>query len=360
MSQIASSSDSHVPQGVCQGGVPEVNEESRVAVIGAGSWGTALASILADKLPEVTLWCREQEVADSIAQQRRNPYFLSDTLLPANLRPETDLPYVAASHDLLLLAVPTQFIRPVLLQIRAHALAETVLVSASKGIEVESLTLLSQLYGEIFGREVCRRICFLSGPSFAREAIRRQPMAVAIAGKNPELVQQVQHLFHLPYFRTYRTDDVVGVELGGALKNVIALAAGVSDGLGYGASARAALITRGLAEIVRLGTRLGGRPETFAGLSGMGDLLLTATSDLSRNRTVGVKLGQGLTLKEITEGTREVAEGVKTAYSVHHLAKKLEVEMPITTAVYDILYEFRSPRTVVGELMERSLKAETE
>lgn len=353
------SPDSNAPNS-CLGGMPEITGDSRVAVIGAGSWGTALATILADKLPEVTLWCREKEVAEGIARDRRNPYFLSDTMLPLNLRPETDLAYVAAAHDLLLVVVPSQFTRAILGLLRAHAHPETVLVSASKGIEVESLTLMSQLYGEVFGQEVCRRVCFLSGPSFAKEAIRRKPMAVAIAGKNTELVEQVQRLFHLPYFRSYRTDDVVGVELGGALKNVIAVAAGISDGLNFGASARAALITRGLAEMVRLGIHMGGRAETFAGLSGMGDLLLTATSDLSRNRTVGLKLGQGHALQDIQAGSREVAEGVKTAHSVHHLALRLGVEMPITRAVYEILYEHRSPRTVVAELMERSLKAETE
>ncbi|MEO5349104.1 MAG: NAD(P)-dependent glycerol-3-phosphate dehydrogenase [Magnetococcus sp. YQC-3] len=333
---------------------------SSVAVIGAGSWGTALAALLAGKLPEVTLWCLEPEVAEGINRERRNPLYMSDFLLPATLRATTDLRQVAASHRLLVLVVPTPFIRRVLLSMREVVTPDTLLVFASKGVETETLTLISEIHAELFGPERLGQACFLSGPSFAREVLQGLPTAVAIAGREPGVVRQVQQLFHTPFFRTYGSDDVVGVELGGALKNVIAIASGISDGLGFGNGARAALLTRGLVEIVRLGVCMGARPETFSGLSGMGDLLLTATSTLSRNYTVGWRLGQGESLEAIQRGTREVAEGVKTALSVRHLAEKKGVEMPIARAVHDILYANREPRSVVKELMERDLRAEQE
>ncbi len=331
-----------------------------VAVIGAGSWGTALASVLAGKLPEVTLWCREPEVAAGINQAHRNPFFISDLDLPANIRAGTDLQRIAADHRTLVMVVPTQFTRSILSSIRGVVGDDTVFVSASKGVEVETLTLISEMYEEVLGVAAARRSCYLSGPSFAREVILRNPTAVAIAGSDDQLVREVQELFFTPYFRTYGTEDVIGLELGGALKNVIALAAGISDGLGFGNSARAALITRGLSEIVRLGLKLGAKPETFSGLSGLGDLMLTASSELSRNRTVGFRLGSGETMAAIQKGERQVAEGVKTTLSVTRLAEKLGVDMPITRAVYGILYEERTPRSVVTELMERDLKRESE
>ncbi len=331
-----------------------------VAVIGAGSWGTALASVLASKLPEVTLWCREPEVAAGINQAHRNPFFISDLDLPPNIYAGTDLEQIAASHRTLVMVVPTQFTRAILKSIRGAVTEKTAFVSASKGVEVETLTLISEMYEEVLGKETTRRACYLSGPSFAREVILRNPTAVSIAGSNARLVREIQELFFTPFFRTYGTEDVIGLELGGALKNVIALAAGISDGLNFGNSARAALITRGLSEIVRLGMRLGAKPETFSGLSGLGDLMLTASSELSRNRTVGFRLGSGESMADIQKGFREVAEGVKTTLSVHRLAEKLEVDMPITRAVYGILYEGRAPRSVVTELMERDLKRESE
>ncbi len=331
---------------------------TKVAVIGAGSWGTALASILADKVTQVSLWCREAEVADGINQTHRNPMFLSDYILPANIVATTDLLQTAANHEILVMVVPTQFTREVLKTIQPVVTPETLFVSASKGVEAHSMTLLSDIYLEVFGSERRSQFCFLSGPSFAKDALKRLPTAVAIAGSDRVQVQKVQQLFHTLYFRTYSTDDVVGLELGGALKNVIAIAAGICDGLGLGHSARAALITRGLNEMLRLGLHMGATAETFSGLSGIGDLLLTATSDLSRNRTVGLRLGRGENLVEIQHGTREIAEGVKTAEGVYLLARKLGVDMPITQAIYGILYAGLSPQSAVQELMERGLKAE--
>lgn len=331
-----------------------------VAVIGAGSWGTALATVLATKLPKVTIWCREDEVSRGINSEHRNPLYVSELPLPENIHATSDLIDVVRNHRILVMVIPTQFTRRILEAIKDAVQKETVFISASKGVEVETLTLLSDIYAEVFGDLGIQQSCYLSGPSFARDVIKQLPTAVSIAGKNPPLVKEVQHLFSTPYFRTYRMEDVIGLELGGALKNVIALAAGISDGLGFGNSARAALITRGLSEIMRLGTKLGASPETFSGLSGLGDLLLTASSEMSRNRTVGFRLGSGESLEDIQNGFREVAEGVKTTLSVYQLAKKLEVDMPISSAVYGILYENRTPRSVVTDLMERTLKTEYE
>ncbi|MBF0380077.1 MAG: NAD(P)-dependent glycerol-3-phosphate dehydrogenase [Magnetococcales bacterium] len=335
-------------------------KKNSVAVIGAGSWGTALATVLATKLDKVTIWCREDEVAVGINQQHINPLYVSELSLPHNIIASNDLMEVVASHRILVMVVPTQFTRKVLESIKSVVTKETVFVSASKGVEVETLTLLSEIYSDVFAEQGDQQSCYLSGPSFARDVIKQLPTAVAIAGKNSDLVEEIQHLFSAPYFRTYRMGDVVGLELGGALKNVIALAAGISDGLGFGNSARAALITRGLTEIMRLGVHLGAKPETFSGLSGLGDLLLTASSEMSRNRTVGFRIGKGESLEEIQKGFREVAEGVKTTLSVYRLAEKLGVDMPISRAVYGILYEQRTPHSVVSELMERTLKAEHE
>jgi len=336
-----------------------MTEKNDVAVIGAGSWGTALGGHLADKLGHVTLWCREKEVADGINSAHRNPFFLPDVDLPGGLTGESDLAAVASSHRILVIVIPTQFTRAALKEIKTHIGAETVFVSASKGVEVETLAMVSEMYAEVFGpEEADRRTCYLSGPSFAREVLRQLPTAVTVAGRNEALVKEIQELFHTPAFRTYAATDVVGVELGGALKNVIALAAGISDGLGFGYDARAALITRGLAEMMRLGVAMGGEAATFSGLSGLGDLVLTATSDLSRNRTVGRRLGEGESLEAILTGSREVPEGVKTTASADQLARREGVDMPLTRMVYEILYDDRDPESAVSELMMRSLKAE--
>ncbi|MEO5365800.1 MAG: NAD(P)-dependent glycerol-3-phosphate dehydrogenase [Magnetococcus sp. WYHC-3] len=331
-----------------------------VAVVGAGAWGTALAALLARQGSQVTLWCREPEVAEGILRQRRNPFHLSDMDLPPGVRPTTDLAAVARDHELLVMVVPTQFTRGVLTALRPHVSAHTAYVTASKGIELHSGALVSDIYRDVLGEAAVRRVCPLSGPSFAREVLLGLPTAVAIAGEDPQLLSRLQRLFHTEHFRTYTSDDVVGVELGGAVKNVIAIACGIGDGLGFGHNARAALITRGLAEITRLGVALGGRPETFAGLSGMGDLLLTATSEQSRNRTLGFRLGRGETLAAIQSGGRDVAEGVATARSVEALARRLGVDMPITAAVDRILHAGADPRGVVAELLRRDPRPESD
>lgn len=329
-----------------------------VSVIGAGSWGTALAALLAQKVEKITLWSHEKEVALGIQQHRKNPLFVSGFELPSNLMATTRLDQ-AAQADLLVMVVPTQFTRAILQQLSSLVRPETVFVSASKGIEIKTMTLISSMYEEIFGASGLQKTCFLSGPSFARDLLAGFPTAVVLAGQDEGLLERLQYFFSTAAFRTYRSSDVVGLELGGALKNVIALAAGISDGLGFGYSARAALITRGLAEMIRFGKSFGAREATFSGLSGLGDLMLTATSEASRNRTVGLRLGQGESLAQIQEGAREVAEGVGTTHAVFHMAQARGIEMPITRSVYEILYEARKPRSVVTQLMERDLKSES-
>lgn len=329
-----------------------------VSVIGAGSWGTALAALLAEKAKNITLWCYETQVAQGINNNRRNPLFVSEYPLPTNIQATTNLEDVAESQ-LHVVVVPTQFTRTVLQRLKPHVNDHCFFISASKGIETATLTLISTIYEQVFGRNGLEQTCFLSGPSFARDVLAGLPTAVALAGYRPDLVQSLQYFCSNSFFRIYRTHDVIGLELGGALKNIIALAAGISDGLGFGHSARAALITRGLAEMIRLGERLGAEPATFAGLSGLGDLLLTATSENSRNRKVGFYLGQGQSLEAIRLGSGEVAEGVQTAEAVYQLANTHAIDMPIARAVYQILYEHRAPRSVVAALMERDLKKES-
>lgn len=331
---------------------------TRCAVIGAGSWGTTLANLLAKKGLAVTLWAYEPELVTTIRSRRENDLFLPGIELDASLACTNSLEEAVSGAGMVLVVVPTQVLRGVVRQMLPHLADTALVVSASKGIELETLELVSQIYEELLPEPLYRRFAVLSGPSFAREVAREMPTAVVAAAKDGEVARQVQQLFSTDYFRVYTNDDVIGVELGGAIKNVIAIAAGISDGLGFGSNTRAALITRGLAEMSRLGRALGGSAATFAGLAGMGDLVLTCTGDLSRNRSVGLALGQGRTLEEILGEMRMVAEGVKTAESAWRLAQRLGVEMPIIQKVYQLLYEGKSARDGVLELMTRDLKSE--
>jgi glycerol-3-phosphate dehydrogenase (NAD(P)+) len=278
--------------------------------------------------------------------------------LAGNRAYTNDLATVAAAKDLLLLVPPSQVMRRVVQEAAPHIAPGTLVVSAAKGIENQTLQLMSEVLAETLPKGLTERQAFLSGPSFAREVAAGMPTAVVAAATDPAVARAVQETFSTTAFRVYTNDDVVGVELGGALKNVIALAAGVSDGLGFGHNTRAALITRGLAEMTRVGLALGAQSSTFAGLAGMGDLVLTCTGDLSRNRTVGMELGRGRTLEEILAGMTMVAEGVKTTLSAFHLAEKLRVEVPITDQMYRILYTNKDPRRAVTDLMLRDLKPE--
>jgi len=337
-----------------------IDHEGPVGVIGAGSWGTALAHLLAEKGYEVDLWVYEEELCDVIARTRENTFYLPGLVLHENVAPRRDLEKMVRDHALLVMVVPSHVYRRVASRMVGLLREDALVVSATKGIENETLLTMSGVWKELLPSDSPVRHLCLAGPSFAREVVRRIPTAITVAGDELEVAQRVQRVFNTGYFRVYTSTDKTGVELAGALKNVIALAAGTCDGLGFGHNTRAALITRGLAEISRLGVRMGAHPLTFGGLSGVGDLILTCTGDLSRNRTVGFQLGRGRKLEDILRDMRMVAEGVKTARSAYALAAKMDVEMPICEQVYRVLYEGKDPRRAVGELMERGLKHELE
>jgi len=330
----------------------------RIGVIGAGSWVTILATLLARKGFLVAHWAYEADLVQSMRETRENDRYLPGVVLADNLRPVAEIEAATRDQELLLLVPPSQVLRRVFLQMLPWIGAEALIVCASKGVENQTLMAMSEILAELGPAGISERSAFLSGPSFAREVAAGMPTAVAVASVNRSLARAVQELFSTEFFRVYTNNDVIGTELGGALKNVIALAAGISDGLGFGSNARAALITRGLAEITRLGLAKGAQAETFAGLAGMGDLVLTCTGDLSRNRSVGLELGKGRKLKEILAGMQMVAEGVQTALSAHQLAVKLQVEAPIIEQMYLILYQDKEARQAVNDLMVRDLKAE--
>jgi len=332
--------------------------DMKIGVIGAGAWGTALANHLAGKGFDVDLWAFEAEVCADILEARENKLFLPGIRLSQNIRPSNDLDRVAAGKDLLLLVMPSHVFRSVAVNLVHHPAERTYIVSASKGIENETHLTMSGILQQILPPRLHSQIAVLSGPSFAREVAQKIPTAVTVAAHNPEVARQVQSAFAAQHFRVYTSYDVIGVELGGAVKNVMAIAAGISDGLGLGFNTRAALITRGITEIQRLGRRLGADSKTFMGLAGIGDLVLTCTGTLSRNWTLGHKLGQGMKLDTILSETRTVAEGVKTTKSVYNLSRKIGVEMPIAEQIYRILYEDLDPKEALRILMSRDLRQE--
>jgi glycerol-3-phosphate dehydrogenase (NAD(P)+) len=327
-------------------------------VIGAGSWGTALANLLAGKGIPTTIWARESEVVHGINTERENPIFLPGVALAASLEATGDLAGVLPHAGVIVNAVPTQFIRPTYRPVQTVVDRAALFVTVAKGIEVDTLETPNEIFDEVFDRDIGERIVALSGPSFAREVAAEHPTAVVAASRDVGNAHEVQALFSTDTFRVYASDDIVGVELGGALKNVVAIAAGIVEGLRYGHNTMAALITRGIAEITRLGVARGGNPLTFAGLSGMGDLVLTCTGGLSRNRSVGVELGRGRSIDEILADMDMVAEGVATALAVKQLAESVGVEMPIAEQVYQVIYEGKDPRLVPRELMVRELRDE--
>jgi len=335
-------------------------EIEKIAAIGAGSWGTALANLLAEKGYCVDLWVREEDVYNQIKQERINRTFLPGKELVSTLNPVRTFEEALSDKDLVMMVVPSHVFRQVLGNIKPYLGPNMSLMAATKGIENDTLKIMSQVVEDILPKDYTDLFACLAGPSFAREVITKQPTAVTISCRDMTHAEKLQTLFSTEFFRVYISDDIVGVQLCGALKNVIAIAAGAADGLGFGLNARAALVTRGLAEIARLGVAMGANPMTFAGLSGIGDLVLTCTGDLSRNRTVGLKIGQGMGLEEITKGMNMVAEGVKTSISAFQLAKKMNVEMPIINQVYEILYQGKDPMVAVKELMTRELKKELE
>ncbi len=331
----------------------------RCSVLGAGSFGTCLAILLAERGYSVDLWARDPKVADAIRARRRNPRYLSEFELPDAIQATSSLEEAVHDKEVVLSVVPSHAVREVWSEAGSKMRAETLLISASKGIEVGTGKLVSQVLEEVLP-ESRERLVFLSGPSFAREIAELRPTAASVAAFNESFAIAAQTILSSPLFRCYTNGDVVGVELGGALKNVIAIAVGLCDGMEFGLNARAALITRGLAEITRLGVELGANPLTFLGLSGIGDLVLTCTGDLSRNRSVGLEIGRGRPVKEVLGSLTQVAEGVRTARSAYELATRHRVDMPITTGIYQLLYEDKEPRQGVVELLTRQLKSELE
>jgi glycerol-3-phosphate dehydrogenase (NAD(P)+) len=327
-----------------------------IAVLGAGAWGTALAKSLSDKGHAVRLWSWQKPHADAIERDRANADFLPGFTLGPTLHATSDLAAALEGADMVLTAVPTHVLREVLGKAAPHV-PHAPILSVSKGIEISTLKVVSGIFEDCLPTDA-DRVAYLGGPSFAKEVAAGMPTAVVIASKSEEVAMKWQEALSTDRLRVYTTDDVIGIELGGALKNVIAIAAGISDGLGFGHNSRAALITRGLAEMSRLASKMGAHPLTLAGLGGMGDLVLTCTGDLSRNRTVGLELGKGRKLPEILAGMKQVAEGVRTTKAAHDLAKRENVEMPITDAMYRILYEDQPPLEAVVELMTRRKRPE--
>lgn len=330
----------------------------RLAVVGGGSWGTALALVLAPKFDEVRLWVYEADLAERMARTRVNDLFLPGFELPAQVRPGADLRAAVEGADIVLSVMPSDHVRRLYTEMLPWLEPRMLFVSATKGLEQRTLRRMSEVIGEVVSQRFPPRVGVLSGPTFAREVARGEPAAVVISSQDAELARSVQQAFAGPTFRLYTNGDPIGVELGAALKNVIAIAAGVCTGLGLGANTLAALITRGLAEISRLAVAAGGQARTLAGLAGLGDLVLTCTGELSRNRRVGIELGQGRRLEEILAGMRMVAEGVHTTYAAVELAGRFGVEMPITREMNAVLRGHKSPRESLRELMERSLKEE--
>lgn len=330
----------------------------RIAVIGAGSWGTTLADLLAKKGHDVLLWVHGADRVDEMRRTGGNSLYLPGIRLSARLQFTGSLEEAVSGKDFILFVTPSQVMRGIIREALPHIAANALIINASKGIEIGTLLTISQVCKEILTPGLFRNYCVLSGPSFAREVAREMPTAIVAAAAEGAVSRRIQEVFSTKYFRVYTNRDVIGTELGGSIKNVISIAAGICDGLGLGHNTRAALITRGLAEMARLGVAMGAQPATFAGLAGMGDLVLTCTGDLSRNRSVGIKLGEGMRLTDILAQMRMVAEGVKTTQSAYELSKRLKVDMPITEKVYQILYEEKSPRQAVLELMARDLKSE--
>lgn len=328
---------------------------SVIGVLGGGSWGTTLADLLVRRGHEVRLWAYEAEVVEAINLRRENPLFLPDCRLAEGLRASNEAGEVVDGAELVLSVAPSHLVRSVLQRAAAGIRPHTLVVSATKGIEPDSLKLMSEVVVEVLPTS---RVAALSGPSFALEVYQQQPTAVVAAARDQASAEATQKAFAAPRFRVYSNRDVIGVELAGALKNVIAIAAGVLDGLGLGNNPRAALITRGLAEITRLGVAMGADPLTFAGLAGMGDLILTTTGQLSRNRSLGVALARGASLAEYSAQHRSVAEGVNTAKGAVALGRRAGVELPICEQVHALLFEGKNAATAVGELMERTLKSE--
>ncbi|EST30174.1 NAD(P)H-dependent glycerol-3-phosphate dehydrogenase [Streptomyces niveus] len=330
---------------------------TRVAVFGTGSWGTAFAMILADAGCEVTLWARRPEVVDAVNNTRTNPEYLPGLELPSSVRATTDPAEAARDAEFTVLTVPSQTLRANLAEWASLLPSDTVLVSLMKGVELGTAKRMSEVIAEV-AKAPADRVAVLTGPNLAGEIAARQPAAAVVACTDEAVANRLQAACHTPYFRPYTNTDVVGCELGGAVKNVIGLAVGIADGMGLGDNTKASLMTRGLAETTRLGLAMGADPHTFSGLAGMGDLIATCSSPLSRNHTFGTNLGRGMTLEQTIAASKQTAEGVKSCQSVLDLAQRHGVDMPITETVVSIVHEGKPPLVAVKELMARSAKPE--
>ncbi len=331
---------------------------ARITVLGAGSWGIATSVLLCSNGHQVILWEFDRMELTKLLQQREHKRKLPGIVIPQEIGITDDLTTVASEAELLVLALPSHTVRGVARKLAELNLADSVIVNLAKGIENETLCRMSEILKQELPLKLHKRIATLSGPSHAEEVAAKIPTTVVVAGFREEIAKKVQETFMNPYFRVYTNSDIIGVELGGSLKNVIAIAAGICDGMGLGDNSRGALIARGLAEIIRLGEKMGAKRETFAGLSGLGDLVTTCISKYSRNRYVGEQIGKGETLDKVLKGMVMVAEGVKTTESAYKLSLRHEVEMPITEQVYKVLFEDKEPHRAIAQLMTRDPKSE--
>lgn len=332
--------------------------QTAIGVVGAGGWGITLAKLLAEKGKEVTLWCHGPESFRELTNEKESCTYLPGIKLPPPVRLTRSLQEAVADKSQIICVVPSHVAREVLTSASFHVASETIMLCGTKGLEEGTLKTMGDVLVEIFGAGSKKRHAFLSGPTFALEVARGLPAAVTVAAYGAEIAIEVQETLNTQSLRVYTSTDVVGVQMGGVIKNVIAIAAGISDGLGLGQNARAALITRGLAEMTRLAVRMGADPMTLTGLPGLGDLILTCAGDLSRNRHVGVQMAQGKGIQEITAGMKMIAEGVRNTRSVHLLARRLGVEMPIVEQMHQVMYHGKQPSEAVRDLMQRSLKPE--
>ncbi|MDZ4712703.1 MAG: NAD(P)H-dependent glycerol-3-phosphate dehydrogenase [bacterium] len=330
----------------------------KIGVLGAGGWGTTLAILLNQNGNDVTLWEYNPDYAKTLAEYRENFYYLPKIKIPSSIKITNDLGYAADKKNLIVIATPTQFIRSSLSSLSDHDFKDTLIVSVSKGIENKTYFLVSDILLDVFKKAHRKNVLCLSGPSHAEEVSRNVPTAVVCAGEDISKAKIIQKIFSNEFFRVYANDDLIGTEVGGALKNVIAIAAGISDGAGFGDNTKATIMTRGINEIMQLGLKLKARRETFFGLSGIGDLIVTCSSVHSRNRSVGEQIGRGKKLETILKEMKMIAEGVATTKAAYELSKKLDVELPITNQVYNILFKNKDPHKATEVLMKRNLKEE--
>jgi glycerol-3-phosphate dehydrogenase (NAD(P)+) len=329
-----------------------------IGVIGAGGWGIALAKLLADKGEQVTLWCHGAENFRELQESRESRTYLAGILLPLSVRITRSIEDAVTGKSLIICAVPSHTVREIMASASLYVSSQTTVLCGTKGLEEQSFKTMGEVLIEVFGDPQKGKQAFLSGPTFAIEVARGLPAAVTVAARLEDVARDIQDTLSTQNFRVYTSTDVIGVQMGGVIKNIIAIAAGISDGLDLGHNARAALITRGLAEMTRLAVRIGADPMTLAGLPGLGDLVLTCVGDLSRNRKVGVQIAQGKSVAEILQGSRMVAEGIRNTRSVYLLARRLGTEMPIVEQMYKVIYEGKKPSEAVRDLMQRSLKPE--